>query len=281
EFIEALKLMATAMDNQRNTSAHGQALAAALHAVNEADDFVARGTTIDANLRLADIVSGHQTPVLKDTDLANVSPTIAQHRYLTFAQEQFANAAADLQPASAALYGLGKLQMIPERGKTAPDLAALGRSVVYFQAALVVHPRHALAANELGVVLKRCGRLEDARNLLVHSARISGQPIAWRNLAVVHRELGELDLAQRAEHEAQIASARPGAVLHAASAAPAVEWVDPAAFAQAGQADLERPTPGGPNAALQTANKTPSRSEPNKAEKRSAFRLPWDKTDRK
>ena len=147
------------------------------------------------------IAAGHQTPVLDELSLDELTPTEAVQRYLTYAQERLACAGGDLQPAASALYALGKLDMAA--GPLNVGSLEAVRAVVYFQAALIIHPRHALAANELGVLLARHGRLPEARSALLYSVKIEAQPAAWRNLSIVHHHLGEMDLAQCADSEAR------------------------------------------------------------------------------
>ena len=91
EFIQALRLVAQA-DAERQTTEHSQALAAAMRALEEAEDLVPRGSRLDADVQLTTLVSAHRTPVLKDMSLADLSPTVAAQRYYIYAEEQFAAA---------------------------------------------------------------------------------------------------------------------------------------------------------------------------------------------
>ena len=213
EFLQALRLSADALDSQRETTAHRRALSAGLAALDEAKSFLGPSGGVSTNLTVAEIVAGHHTPLLKrGDDLTGIAPADAMQRYFTFAQEQLASAGGDLAPAAAALYALGKLEMLslPARAGAIGSIES-ARAVVYFQAALVIQPQHALASNELGVLLARHGRLRDARAVLSHSVSIRPEPSAWHNLAVVHAELGEIDLAQRAEQQSkQSAASIPG-----------------------------------------------------------------------
>ncbi len=68
-FIESLRTLAQAMDSQRGNTAHTKALAAGLRAMEEVDDFVPRGTSLETDLNLKLIVDAHRTPVLKERSL--------------------------------------------------------------------------------------------------------------------------------------------------------------------------------------------------------------------
>jgi Flp pilus assembly protein TadD len=236
EFLQALRLCADALDQQRETTAHRRTLSAGLTALDEAKTFLGPAGGVATNLTVSEIVAGHQTPLLKrGDDIAGLTPADAMQRYFTFAQEQLASAGGDLAPAASAVYALGKLEML-SLPAGAPTIGSIqsARAVVYFQAALVIQPQHALAANELGVLLARHGRLRDAKAVLMHSVRIKPETSALHNLAIVHAELGEAVLAQQAEQQSQqLAGHLPAA---GAATAPGVQWVDPSAFASTSQA---------------------------------------------
>ncbi len=284
EFIEALKLVAGAMDAQRGTNAHAQALNAGLKSLEEANDFVSRGTAIDSSLNLTDAIAGHQTPVLKSQSLSGMTPSVALAKYLTYAQEQFGHAGGDLAPAAAAFYGLGKLQSIPSAERQMVDVSSAGKAVVFYQAALIVDRRHYNAANELGVLLARYGRLHEAKSLFLHSVNISPQPVTWKNLAAVHQDLGEVDLAQSAKQESQLATTHLQRSGHALpSGGPQVQWIDPAAFARSGQAnaDMGAPLSAAPTTSTINPNTTAQKHSKQRSSVKSAARLPWEIPDRK
>ena len=65
EFIGALRLIAEGLDTQQKTDTHGHALAAALTAMKEAEDFLPAGSRPEAELDLSGIIAVHTTPVLK------------------------------------------------------------------------------------------------------------------------------------------------------------------------------------------------------------------------
>jgi hypothetical protein len=204
-------------------------LAAGLRALEEADDFASHDASPEEEVDISRIIGGHETPVLKDAALSKLSCTAAMSRYLTFAQDQFAGCTAGMPAGSAALYGLGKIYSAPSSMHGPGDAAHGGKAVALHQAALLVDNRNFRAANELGVLLARFGRLPEARTALLHSIAISPQPITWQNLAAVHRSLGERDLAERAHHESVLAAARQSGATGQSSLA--VQWIDPATFA--------------------------------------------------
>jgi tetratricopeptide (TPR) repeat protein len=266
ELRQALMLSAAALDEQRNTHAHSRALNNGLRALREAEDFlpVVRATGRGGRT-VAPIIQGHQTPVLHGEPSDELDASRAIERYLSYAQEQLAAAAGDLQPAASALYALGKLELAAAR-----DIGSLesARAAVYLQAALIVNPRHALAANELGVLLARHGRLVEAKAALAHTLRIASLPAAWRNLSIVHNGLGETDLAGQADREWRQAAGAEPQVGAAAGGTPTVQWVDPATFAQSAQANTDQPASdkARPGAFSHTAHTAPATAEAAPAE---------------
>lgn len=233
QFIEALRSVAQAMDSQRNTTAHTKALAAGLRALEEVNDFVPRGTRLETELNLQLIVDAHRTPVLKKQSLEGVTVTEAQRLYLTYAQEHLAAAAGDQSVASLALYGLGKVCAAPAAMHGPHEKIAECKAVVFFQAALVVEPRNFLSANELGVLLARFGRLDDARTVLERAVAISNAPTSWRNLAAVCERQGNAPRAEQARRQAEVAVTQFQREGYAnAGLRYPIAWLDPASFAR-------------------------------------------------
>lgn len=259
EFVTALRLVADGLDTQQQTATHQQAMTAGLTALRECDDFIPRGSRLESDVHLADIIHTHRTPVLKNVDPAHLATLEALHRYFTFAQEQLATAAGGEVAGSMALQGLGKTHAALAMQKTFSLVAPESKAMTYYQAALLVCPQNYMASNELGVLLARCGRDADARMALEHSLSIQPNAAGWHNLAMVYRQLGLDERAQRAQNLEQLA-------LQADAAARGgrgrvgdanVEWVDSQTFAQmyaAGGAADPWPAPAQPTMAQAPQN---------------------------
>ncbi len=232
EFLGALRLIAEGLDTEEKTDAHCRALAAALTAMKEAEDFLPCGSRSEAALDLPGIIAAHTTPVLK-SDAKNVTSMTALNRYFTFAQGQFAAAAGHEVAGSMALHALGKLHTALARKKISLAAAAEPKAMVYYQAALLVYPENFLSANDLGVLLAQCGDYGDARTMLEYSLALSRQSATCHNLAVVYGQLGQVALADRAGRSAatleQAEAARRKMALGTAN--NSVRWVDPGTFA--------------------------------------------------
>ena len=202
EFVGVMELIAQANDLQHGTQFYTQSLTAGLlAALEESRDFV-RVRPIGKQLDIERIVSGHRTQILKEEDFEAISPLVAARRYYTYAQEQLAGAAAGEARCSIALYGLGKAATSSGEASPAERMEWMAQAMVLHQAALMADRANFRAANELGVILARNGDWLHARNLLVHSVRLSPHPSTFRNLAVAHTRLGETQLAAAASQQA-------------------------------------------------------------------------------
>ena len=247
EFIAALRLVAEGLDTEEKSSAHRRALAAALTALKEAEDFLPGGARNEANLDLLGIIGVHGTPVLKN-NADNLTPLTALKCYFTFAQEQLAAAAGHEVAGSMALQGLGKLHAALAGNKNVRIIAAEPKAMVFYQAALLAYPRNFMAANDLGVLLAQCGNYAEARTMLEHSLALRGQSAGWQNLAVVYRQIGQPALAERAARQAAFVRQAEMAQRQMAMqpVQDMVRWTDPNTFAQTSRNPPEvarRPTP--------------------------------------
>jgi tetratricopeptide (TPR) repeat protein len=243
EFTKALSMIAQGLDAQQGPSdgRHAKALAAGLVALEECDDFAGASAT-DANVDLALVVARHRTPVLKGVTLAELTPIMAMQRYYTFAQEQLALAAEHEPAASSALYGLGKIQTTLAANRTG-QIADGPKAIALHQAALVVDGRNYLAANELGVLMARCGRYDVAEAALRHSLAVAPMPAVWNNLAALHDRLGQRDKAAEARAQAVACAKTPSAAANQPGAPQRpVVWMDTAAFAQSSRPESDLKT---------------------------------------
>ena len=228
ELFEALWQIAYALDEKSNQQVHRRALADGKWALKEAEDFIPNSTQSTDQLDLAAIVAGHRTPVLKETPSDQLSISGALEAYYGYARLHLARAGEGQTIASEALYGLGKLHAITaKQSKRRQSHESI--AITMHQAALTVDEKYYLAANELGVLLTYHGQLELARDAFLHCLKIHAMMATWHNLATVHLQLGELELAQLAENEYHLASptaAQPKDVKFPAT----VRWLDPRAF---------------------------------------------------
>ena len=239
ELWKALELIAQALDAQEADARHGSALAAAVTALDEARELAQATALPGENANVAVIAASHRTPHLESFQALSRSPIVAQQQYFAQAQQHLAIAAGNLPAASQILYRLGRLQSAIAALDADPLSLHGPQSMVFHQSALAVDSKNWLAANELGVLYARYGQLPESRQLLVHSVTVHPHLEGWHNLAIVHRRLGEADLAARAESEWRLLAQRTGK--SRTDAAEMVRWVDPKAFASTGGPEVHWP----------------------------------------
>jgi protein involved in polysaccharide export with SLBB domain/tetratricopeptide (TPR) repeat protein len=233
EFIQALRIIAQALDTEQRMANHSQALAAGLTAMRDARDFLPAASQLEADLDIAAIVAGHRTPVLKGVSVHSMTPQKALQSYFNFAQAQLASAGGRELAASMAYYGLGKLHALLADQQIESLRLARQQSMVFLQASLLVNPRNYMASNELGTLLARSGRFEDARVALAHSVSIHPGVATWHNLAVVYQRLGRMPMAEQASRTADaVAGDLRTRGQHHGRSVHAVHWVDAGRFAE-------------------------------------------------
>lgn len=279
DFIQALGTIAQALDLKSQTREHTEALAAGLTALEEAEDFVPTGSRLEADIDIAMLIRAHRTPACKEMDPGGLfSVTVLQH-YYTYAQEQLALAAGTQEAASMALFGLGKTYSTLALEKTMPAAVAEPKAMVFHWAALSSHAGNFLAANELAVLEARWGQYTTARSLLQYSLAIVPNSTVWRNLASVHRQLGEVELADLAMRESDIAqqreaTAKPG---NPEGIVPSsdVEWLDTKAFAATSRSEIDSQKPMAAGETSASANAKPVVAPAPPRHRSAALWFPW------
>ena len=228
--LRALELLAQQQDQAQATTQHQQALRRALLALEEAEDFVPPAGQVQASLDVAALAAAHETPVAKELP-PEASAREALSRYYTFAQQQLVSAVGRGAVASEVLSTLGKLyaHMAAEPRPLLRD--CLGQALVFQQAALLADRNNPAAANELGVLLARLGRYEEALGWFSHSVRLRPESRTWHNLSVVYARLGRQDLARQAQQWAQTLYRQQLAGMQVTRrGALEVHWVPPERF---------------------------------------------------
>jgi tetratricopeptide (TPR) repeat protein len=203
DLMTALQRLCDAQDTIHGNRRSTKAFQAALIAMEEAGDFVITG---EVRKDLQRVIEGHQTQVLKDATLDRITHILAMQQYYSFAQEQLIEAANGSRAASEALCGLGKVaRRLPTTDSASPR-NALVKALVYQQSAIAIDENNFHAKNELGVLYAQLNRPRDAVQFLHEVALATNWPTAWANLARVHTQLNEHDLAERALTESRLAS---------------------------------------------------------------------------
>lgn len=193
---EALEAIADSLDAANHTRFHSRALAAGLTALREADDFLRPSSGLETNSDPLIKAVGHSTPVLKNIKRREMTRLEALQAYYSYATCQLGAAVAGIPEASTALCYLGRLQQYTDENSDQKTALGQPKSLALYQAAVLADARNYRAANDLGVVLAGCGRLDLARKAFIYSAKIESRPETLQNLAVVYQQLGDKSTAQ-------------------------------------------------------------------------------------
>jgi len=237
EFRAALVVLAQALDAENRTAQYSQMLNAAWIALQEARDFLPGRSNGVSAANLPEILARHDSPVLKHHSLDSLTPLEAYQIYLNFAQDLFSRAVGTEITGSMALRGLGKIHAEWKDSGSLLESESEAQAMVFYQAALNVWPGNYMAANDLGVLLARGGRWEDAVSVLEYARQIQPNPVVLANLAKLYRQKGLT--AQASQLLAQASPPLPLGRESHDSRAQTVAWVPPEALRDTGSHMME------------------------------------------
>ncbi len=226
EFVQALGDIARALDGLEFGQGRTHALSQALTALQESQDFmVARDSAIGVR-NVAEIAAGHATAGHVERLEGSHPHALAFHRYVVYALEQLRLASGTSPQAADVFHSLGKLIMLMADHGEANSQTAPAQAMAMHQLAIECNPDHFRSANELAVLLAYHGEWERAKQMLLRSLRMEPQPEVWHNLAQIHKQLGEHELAQRARYEQQLLLSQLNESKHGATE----QWVSTEQF---------------------------------------------------
>ena len=196
EFVDVLNMMAQQVDLKEGGNATSRRLRDALMALDEARDFTADGGT--SALDVSAIISRHQSKILNPEDSRHLTNFAAAQAYYSAARVLFHETFNKNKLASRTFYSLGKLHSITSVNGN-DEATQNARAMLFHYAALDCDDRNYPAANELGVMLAKSGRLPEARDVLNHCANVQPTISTLQSLARVNHALGDDESARRNE----------------------------------------------------------------------------------
>jgi tetratricopeptide (TPR) repeat protein len=199
EVLLGLRALARAIDFRGGQLYSEPALDRAMRAFTEERDFHASQSSTAVNDSL---VAGHQTPVLREANLKNVSPVIAAQHYRAYARRELIAASQGHIWAADFFYAYGKTLEAESETQTQYQTMFREQAIVCYQAALSVARNHSEAANQLGYSLLKVDRAREAEQALVAAVSSNPSAEAWKNLAEVYRREGDMGKADYAVRQA-------------------------------------------------------------------------------
>lgn len=227
EAMQGLRTLVRAVDTHRQQWTCEKALQQAMVAMKECADFE-DSVLLDAKqLRL--IINSHTTPVLKEKDIAVMSPTVAGQHYRAFARQSFL-IATDGHPWGAdLLFALGKTYEREAEQDVPRGMMLRNQATVCFQAANVLGPTRSHISNQLGFNLLQLDRIDEAYQAFKSSLESQPSANAWRNLAELYRRRGAVESVSYALAQADSLSAGDAT---SAPRTPEIMEVSPEEFAR-------------------------------------------------
>ena len=192
---KAMQNLALATDSKAGTSQGTAALKAGLAAIDEAGDFLGRygSPDLDAVRRYVD---AHQTPVLKNFNLAQTSGLQAADAYYQYAREQLVLANRAWPESSRALTMLSITA--PLASRDSKEITVAGQ-VCLLRAAVDCDPRNPISLRKLGSALTTLGLFDEAKVALDQSFSIDQNPETMHLLSRLHRQTGNVQMADYCE----------------------------------------------------------------------------------
>jgi Flp pilus assembly protein TadD len=267
EFFAALGVVAQSNDAQTSSNAYSTALRRAIQALREVSDFVVEDAETQIGMNLANILETHSTKIISRREATQMTPVQAMQRYFTFAHQQLDFAGGQNVVTAEALFCLGKLHTV--MAKHQPETLDIAKAIVFHRAALSSDSQNDRSANELGVLLARSGKLNEAESLFKQCLVIRSAPQPWQNLAKVHQRQGEMEMAELANGEFIISSQMSVADSNASH----IRWVGQQEFSQLGPADFHESTASAGNNVVPASRTSPLTEEDTPKKKTIAERL--------
>ncbi|TWU56753.1 hypothetical protein Poly51_26700 [Rubripirellula tenax] len=186
---ESLRQTIDMQDIRDGGNRHARHLDLALSAIRESDDFCGRFGHVDSE-SLQRMVSVHETDVLKEHDLSNVSAMRASEAYLSVAKDNLVAAAGDSSDACDAMVLLGILEkQLQDKNPTHAGAVA----ITLQHAASEIAPNSALARQELGVTFLEQGLVPQAAFALSQSIQLRPSRVSYTRLLDASRRMGDAE----------------------------------------------------------------------------------------
>lgn len=226
EALTALLQLTRHLDQLTNRFVSEPSLQAAQTAVREAECFTDTISAVDIDV-LRQITNSHITPILKDAEVQSASPLTLSQYYYKYAESKLVEASQGHPWYSEILYGLGRAyQAEAELAQGNEKQLLFSKALVYYQSAVTILPKNALASNQLGYVLLQLDRAAEAQQALIASVNIQPDAPALQNLAEASRRLGDKQLEDWALRTLSSRNQMAGPIVQV----PTIEMVDNRTF---------------------------------------------------
>lgn len=206
---EAIVRLVRVLDLKQNRFASEPTWAQAQQALREAQEFTSVNRIATDSELFARLIQSHETPILKDTNVTDLTPLAAAQHYRAYAEQCLVNASQGHPWFAELYYCLGRsLQAQAESNPSKAD-GLMHQSLTYFRAAHAIDPSNVTNANQLGYVLLKLDRPSEAINQLQQVVQSPNCPLeSWQNLVQASSRLGDSQTEKWAVENYMAAKAR-------------------------------------------------------------------------
>ncbi len=181
---DAVIRLVRVLDLKQNRFASEPVWAQAQQALREAQEFTSVNRIATDTELLARLIQSHETPILKDTNVSDLTPLAAAQHYRAYAEQCLVSASQSHPWFAELYYCLGRSLQSQAESNPAKADALMHQALSYFRAAQAIDPANATNANQLGYVLLKLDRPSEAINQLQQVVQLPNCPLeAWQNLA--------------------------------------------------------------------------------------------------
>ncbi|MFK8111972.1 MAG: hypothetical protein AB8B91_07205 [Rubripirellula sp.] len=190
--LDALRSIVAMQDARVGGNTHSKALDVALDSIREAEDFCGRFGSIDQRA-MKRMVTVHETSVLKDQELENLSAIEATEAYLVVARENLVLASAGSREASNALVLLGQIEKLVSTENVTHSAAV---AVMLQRSAIEIDDQNGQAFDALGLTFLQQGLAGPACWALKKSIDLQPTRSSYQKLLEASRRMGDADTAR-------------------------------------------------------------------------------------
>ena len=229
----AILQLVRVLDLRQNRFTSEPAWAKAQQALRESQDFTTLQRIANDSELFTRLIQSHETPVLRGMNVSELTPLAAAQHYRAYAESQLVEASQGHPWFSELYYCIGRTLQAQHEAAAEHDDAQgdvlLQQAMTYYRSAHTVEPTNATNASQLGYVLLRMDRPQEAFTQLAKAVRLPDCPLeGWQNLVQASSRLGDQ---QTADWATQNYLAHKARGQQSSSPAGTLLEVDPRQFA--------------------------------------------------
>lgn len=192
ESTQAIIQLVRVLDLRQNRFTCEPAWAQAQQALRESQEFTSLERIANDAELFTRLIQAHETPVLRDANVAEMTPLAAAQHYRAYAEKRLVEASLGHPWFSELYYCMGRSLQSQAESSQRHSEALLQQALTFYRASCTIQPSNATNANQLGYVLLRMDRPTEALEQLSEVVRLPTCPLeAWQNMAEASSRMGD------------------------------------------------------------------------------------------